>query len=159
MPRIKQSLINSSDFHQAPPELRVDGAGPMDMDVIKPEDFHNAMKMEKFMNEKIEIEIEADHNNENAPEFIHLGHNGIAQYVHRGHPQIVKRKYLYSALVARQVRMNCTFEKGSKNQDVNDLKPQASSTHRARLIADNNPYGGSRWVQQVMREAATSVQA
>ena len=166
MPRIKQSLANSSDFevgsnlgNQAPPELREDGSGPMDMEVIRPEDFHNALKMEKFMNEKVEIEIEPDHSNENAPEFVHLGHNGTTQYVHRGRPQIIKRKYLYSALVSRQVRMNCTFEKGANGKDINDLKPQASSTHRVRLIADNNPHGGSRWVQQVMREESTSVRA
>ena len=109
--------------------------------------------VEKFMNEKVVIEIEAS-DDPNAEVFVHSGSNGRAQYIKRGEPQAIKRKYLYSLLAAQKVGFGCAFGRDANGNEYNRLSPSSSTTHRVRLIRDDNPAGGMKWVQQAIRETA-----
>lgn len=155
MPRAKKALINSGDV-EAVSRATLPEIDPVfipgDIEVVSEDRLAFAAREEKFMNEKIEIEIEPG-TEPNDPLFVHLGHNGSTQIVMRGQPQVVKRKYLYSALMAKQVKMSCTFAIGRDGNEINKLTPSAATSYRAYLTNDPNPQGGSRWVQRVMAES------
>lgn len=138
----------------APPELREGGIDADDIEIVAAKDMVSAVQMEKFMNEKVIVEVEHDPEDENAPVFVYVGHNGVTQYIKRGEPQTIKRKFLYAALAAKRVRMACAFGKDGSGKEFNRLTPSAAMTHRIHLVRDDNPQGGMKWVQSVMRAAA-----
>lgn len=138
----------------APPEVNTGEELADTMEIVQPHEMADKVAMERFMNEKVVVEVESDPEDENAPVFIYLGHNGINQYVKRGEPQTIKRKFLYAALVAKRVKMACAFGKDGAGNEFNRLSPSASMTYRIHLVSDNNPQGGMKWVQSVMRAAA-----
>lgn len=158
MPRVK-SIINSDSLEpvnraMAPPELNEAGFDVSDVQVVRPDRMEIKVKEEKFMNEKVEIMIEPGME-ANDPVFVDLKHNGITQMVKRGEPQIVKRKFLYVALMGKKVAMNCSFGKDQNGNEFNRLTPTVSGVYRAALLRDNNrEQGGMKWVQSVMAESA-----
>lgn len=161
MPRIKNSIAGTDDFEagfdlgvQAPPELREGGIDASDIDIIAGKDLHSAAAEAKFMEEKVIVEIEASSDDENQPIFLYFGHNGVTQYIKVGEEQAIKRKFLYAALAAKRVKMACSFGKTANGGEFNNLKPSAATTHRIHLVRDNNPQGGMKWFQGVMRAAA-----
>jgi hypothetical protein len=137
----------------APPEVREAGFDASDIDVVSERNLVDKAQEAKFMEEKVLIEIEMDEE-PNSPRFVYLGHNGVTQYVERGKPQAVRRKYLYSALAAKRVKMACAFGKDNAGNEFNRLTPNASTTYRVRLLEDRNPQGGMRWFQKVSAGAA-----
>jgi len=155
----RRSIIDSSDLDPinravAPPEEDTVGFMPGDIKVVQMDRMEEKAREAKFMNEMIEIEIEAG-TEANDPVFVELGHNGINQFVKRGTVQRVKRKFLYSALMAKRVNMNCTFGKDASGNEFNRLTPTVSTCYRARLVSDpNTQQGGAKWVQSVMAESA-----
>ncbi len=140
--------------NQAPPELREGGIDASDIEIVAAKDMMSKAQMERFMNEKVIVEVESDPEDENAPVFVYTGHNGVTQYIKRGEPQTIKRRFLYAALVSKRVKMACAFGKDGSGNEFNRLTPSASMTHRIHLVQDNNPQGGMKWVQSVMRAAA-----
>lgn len=157
----KNSIVGPDDANigfdlgtQAPPELRDAEITADDIQVIAAKDMNSAVNMEKFMNEKVVVQIEDDPEDENAPVFVYVGHNGVTQYIHRGTEQVIKRKFLYAALVSKRVKMACAFGKDGTGNEFNRLTPSASMTHRIHLVRDDNPQGGMKWVQSVMRASA-----
>lgn len=157
MPRAKNSIIDTASVEpinraMAPPEEPMP-FDPSDIQVVAPDRMEAKAREEKFMNERVVIHIEQG-TQATDPVFVELGHNGTNQYVKRGEDQIVKRKFLYSALMAKKVSMNCTFGKDGSGNEFNRLTPTVSTAYRARLVEDPNPQGGSKWVQRVMAESA-----
>jgi len=147
-----KSIISTDDVEiRTLPEI-----GEDDPELIASSSMSKA-QVEKFMNEKVVIEIEAS-DDPNAEVFVHSGNNGRAQYIKRGEPQAIKRKYLYSLLAAQKVGFGCAFGRLANGNEYNRLSPSSSTTHRVRLISDENPQGGMKWIQQAIRET-TSVQA
>lgn len=158
MPRVK-SIIETSSLEavnraMAPPELNEAGFESGDIQIVQPCRLETKAKEEKFMNEKVEILIEPG-TEPNDPVYVHLGHNGITQMVKRGEPQIVKRKFLYSALMGKRVSMNCSFGIGKDGNEFNKLMPTVAGSYRTALLRDSNAErGGMKWVQSVMAESA-----
>lgn len=153
---MRRSIISTDDLEATsraatPPELQQEFE-PGDIQVVPMERMAKKAAEEKFMNESVEIQIESG-TDENDPVFVQLGHGGSMQLVKRGEPQVVKRKYLYAALMAKTVRINCSF--GTKDgEEFNSLKPTTNTTYRANLITDKNTeQGGARWVLRVMQES------
>lgn len=159
MPRVK-SLISTSDVEavnratDSVPELNVGGHNASDIQIVQPDRMEAKAADEKFMNERIVIHIEPG-DQPGDPVFVELGHNGINQFVKRGEDQSVKRKFLYSALMAKRVSVNCSFGKDNSGNEFNRLTPSVSTTYRAHLVSDPNlERGGPKWVQRVMAESA-----
>lgn len=154
----RRSVISTDDVEagfdlgRAPEELRDAGVDVSDIDIVPASKMHSKAQEAKFMEEKVLIEIESD-DDPNAPEFISTGHNGVSQYIRRGIPQAIKRKFLYSLLAAKRVKFACAFGKSSDGNEFNRLNPSGQTTHRVRLIRDDNPMGGSKWVQSLMSGA------
>lgn len=146
------SLQHNYDLGRAPDELREAGVEREDIDIIPAHQMRSAAEEAKFMEEKVVVEIEAD-DDPHAPLFVYSGHNGVSQYIERGKPQAIRRKYLYALLAAKRVNFACSFGKASDGNEFNRLSGSARTTHRIRLIRDDNPLGGSRWVQEVSAAA------
>ena len=160
MPRVN-SLVDTASLEPinraaAPPEENTLDFEPGDIQVVQIDRMEVKAKEAKFMNEYIEIEIEAG-TEAGDPMFVELGHNGINQFVKRGTVQRVRRKFLYSAMMAKRVNVNCTFGKDGSGNEFNRTSPTVSTAYRARLVSDNNTQtGGSKWVQSVMAESTGS---
>lgn len=158
MARIK-SIISSDSVEainraMAPPELDEAGFDPCDIQIVRPDRMEVKAKEAKFMEERVEIMIEPG-TEPNDPVFVPLQHNGTVQMVKRGLPQIIKRKFLYVALMGKKVAMNCMFGKDQNGNEFNRLTPSVSNTYRTVLLRDNNTErGGMKWVQSVMAESA-----
>jgi hypothetical protein len=155
--RIKNAVINSSDVEatsrMAPPEFQEQEFHASDIQVVAPDRLAFKAAEEKFMNERVEILIEPG-TEPNDPVYVELGHQGIKQMVKRGVPQIVKRKYLYVALMGKKVSMQCSFGMAADGKEYNKLTPAVAGTYRTSLLSDPNPQGGAKWVQSVMAESA-----
>lgn len=155
MPRVK-SVISTNDVEAvnraaAPPEEQPE-FDTSDIQVVQADRLDVKAREEKFMNERVVIEIEPG-TEANDPMYVELGHNGINQFVKRGEPQAVKRKFLYSALMAKKVAFNVAFGKDASGNEFNRATPAAKNTYATRLVSDPNPEGGSKWVQRVMAES------
>lgn len=150
-----KSIIGTDDVQavqQAAPELRDGGITLDDIDVIPEKDLVNAAAEARFMEDRITVEVEAD-DDPNSPVFVYFGHNGVTQYIKRGEPQVVKRKFLYSAIAAKTVKFACAFGKDGSGNEFNRMSANTKTTHRIRLIEDRNPQGGMKWFQKVAQEA------
>lgn len=154
-PNSKTPSLGSTDDIEAKvliPELREGGIDASDIEIVSGQNLNDAVAQAKFMEEKVVIEIESD-DDPNAPVFVYLGNGGVTQYVERGKEQAVKRKFLYSALAAKAVKFASSFGKDNSGNEYNRLTPSARNTHRVRLVRDDNPQGGMKWVQSVMQSA------
>ena len=155
IPNSKTQSLGSTDDIEAKvliPELREGGIDASDIEIVQAADANRVIDELKFMEEKVVIEIEAD-DDPNAPVFVYLGNGGVTQYVERGKEQAVKRKFLYSALAAKAVKFASAFGKDNSGNEFNRLTGTARTTHRVRLVRDDNPQGGMKWLQKVMQTA------
>lgn len=148
MPRARQAMITTDGV--APPEEPGD-FHPEDIQTIEPDRLTLKAKEAKFFEEKVEIEIEPG-DKPTDPMYVQLFHNGVPQMVLRGQPQAVKRKFVYSGLMAKVVTFACDFRR-THDGEINKLTPHSNTTYRMRLINDPNPQGGTRWWQSVARQA------
>jgi len=154
VPIIESSEVEAVNRAMAPPEMDEIGFQPGDIQIVAPDRLETKAREEKFMNEKVEIEIEPG-TEPNDPMYVELRHQGIPQMVKRGVPQIIKRKFLYVALMGKKVTVNCTFGRDSNGNEYNRLTQSVSGTYRTVLLRDNNTErGGMRWVKSVMAESA-----
>jgi hypothetical protein len=161
MPRKPKTIISTGDLNntmfngQAPDELREAGFDASDIQVVSANQMRDKAAEAKFMEEKVEIMIEAG-NGPNDPEFVHSGHQGVTQYVRRGVVQPVKRKFLYSLLAANSVKFACAFGKDGSGNEFNRLSGSGQRAHRVSLVSDKNPQGGMKWVQEVVASLSRS---
>lgn len=137
---VKKNLLGPDDAE--PPQTRIDisTTGPAEathagIDIIDPSKMVSKAENEMYMNELVEIQIESD-DDPNAPLFVHSGHNGDPQYIMRGVTQSIKRKYLYSLVAAKQVRLVCSFGKDQNGKEFNRLVGAGRMTHRVVVVND-----------------------
>lgn len=145
-------VVAGFDLGKPVPELREAGIDVDDIEIIPAANMLSTAEEEKFMNERVVVEVEDD-DDPNSPMFVYTGHNGVTQYIQRGKPQVIKRKFLYSAIAAKRVKFACQFGKLNNGEEFNRLNPSATTAYRIRLIRDDNPQGGMSWFQKVSQSA------
>jgi hypothetical protein len=114
-----------------PPEISRD-----DIEVIDGPELRNKAEEERFMNELVEIQIEADED-PNSALFVSAGHQGVMQYIKRGEPQTIKRKFLYSLIAGKATRYACSFGKDQSGNEFNRLSGRPNTTHRLHVLRDS----------------------
>ena len=139
------------DLGMAVPELDEAGFNSGDIKVVQAKDMKSKAEEAKFMQEKVLVEVEGG--TENDPVFIPAGHNGTMQYIQRGTPQAIRRKYLYSLLMAKKINIGCEFRRKEGGGEYNKLTPSPTSTYRVNLLQDNNPQGGMKWFKDTVASA------
>ena len=137
---VKKNMIGPDDMKDEPQtNISISTTGKAEaertIEVIDPMKFKTKAQDEAFMNEMVEIQIEAD-DDPNAPLFVHSGHQGVVQYIKRGEPQTIKRKFLYSLLAAKQAKLVCSFGKDMNGQEFNRLSGPSRATHRVVVLND-----------------------
>lgn len=152
MARAKKQ-IKSDDFKGAKTFAEISATGEAEVDVsqievVPLESAAAVIEDEAFMNEVVEIMIDADED-PNAPVFLQTGHNGIDQYIQRGVPQRIKRKFLYSLVAAKRTQFACAFGKDNGGNEFNRMQGRTNTTHRLNVL-DDTPKGRAafaRWMQ------------
>lgn len=138
---VKKNLTGPDDVDQPRHEIAITTTGKataertLIIDAVQPAQMLAKAENEKYMNELVEIIIEAD-DDPNAPLFVHSAHNGVTQYIKRGENQTIKRKFLYSLLAAKSARLVCTFGKDQNGKEFNRLAGPSRTTHRVVVIND-----------------------
>ncbi|MFA7269932.1 MAG: hypothetical protein WC073_11355 [Sterolibacterium sp.] len=152
---VHKNLLGPDDVD--PAEMRIDistsgeaMATIADIEIVSPEKMQKKAENEAYMNEMVEIEIEGSED-PNAPLFVGpFGHNGTNQYIRRGVPRLVKRKFLYAAIAAKVARLVSAFGKDANGLEYNRLEGPKLGTHRVVIINDT-PRGREdyrRWLQE-----------
>ena len=135
-----RAKIRTEDFSGAKTEANISATGATtvehrQIEVIPATKMEAKAKNEAFMNECVVILIEAD-DDPDAATFVPCGHNGIPQYVQRGVPQKIKRKFLYSLIAAKKTAQASQFGKDGSGKEFNRLTGRTSTTHRVSLLED-----------------------
>lgn len=158
-------IEHDSDKYLAPPELNL----PYqlgDIELVKDDGSNEAYKAFhrekreailrkaiKFGNELITIQIEED-DDPDSPIFVQSGHQGDTQYIWRGRPQTMKRKYVCSFLAGKRVSVSASYKPQSGSDPINTLNSSVKGTYRVSLVEDKNPEGGMRWFHSVLSAPA-----
>ena len=148
-----RARISTGDFDGAKTEVDISATGPTTAVHSRIEVIPEAKAVRKiaenaFMNEMVTIMLQPD-DNPDAPVFVHSGHNGDPQYVHRGIPQRIKRRFLYSLIAGKKTSQASHFGKDGSGKEFNRLTGRTSTTHRIDLL-DDTPEGRkafARWMQ------------
>jgi hypothetical protein len=140
-----RKLIGTEDGNQDDMQLNMATGEVSGIEVIPENEFADKAAEESFMNERVVIHIESgDHENE--PLFVHTGHNGDTQYVMRGTDQPVRRRYLYSLMIAKVIQLKSSFGIRADGKEFNDLKGPSRNTHRFYIVEDTA--AGRAWFQR-----------
>lgn len=136
-----KAQIRSDDFAGARSEVSISTTGPItatprQIEVIPETKMARKAAEEAFMNEYVTIMIEPD-DNPDAPVFLQSGHNGVDQYIQRGVPQRIKRRFLYSLIAGKKTAQSSAFGKDGSGKEFNRLTGRTSTTHRISLIEDS----------------------
>ena len=104
-----------------------------------------------FMEEKVTIRLAttADKTAEPIPCF---GVNGVNQYVIRGKPQVIKRKFLQEIARAKTDNISTPFGRDANGFDTYNIGKQQSLKYPFELIEDKNPLGRP-WLEKILAEA------
>jgi len=136
-----RAQIRSDDFAGAKTEASISATGKAavthsTIEVIPEAKAARKAADEAFMNEYVVVMIEQD-DNPDAPIFLQSGHNGVDQYIQRGIPQKIKRRFLYSLIAAKKTVRASQFGKDGSGREYNRLTGRTSTTHRISLLEDS----------------------
>lgn len=115
-------------------------------------DYRKMVDLEKFMQEKVLVEIPRSSNPNDDP-YIPLGVNGITQPLLRGKAQWIKRKFLEVLIRSQPTTLETIEEIDQRtgNKMVRLIKTTGEK-YPYRILQENNPEG-QRWLQQILSEA------
>lgn len=145
-----KAKIRSEDFAGAKTEVNISATGQTTaehkrIEVIPETKAARKAAEEAFMNEYVVVLIEQS-DDPDAPIFLQSGHNGVDQYVQRGVPQRIKRRFLYSLIAGKKTAQASTFGKDGSGKEFNKLTGRTSTTHRISLLEDT-PEGRKAFAQ------------
>lgn len=154
MARAAKAEIRTEDLSGAQTEASITPTGKAEVEhrrieVIPETKAAAKIEDEIFMNEFVTIMLESD-DDPNAPLFVHSGNGGVDQFIQRGVPQRIKRKFLYSLIAAKRTQFACSFGKDHSGNEFNRLAGRTNTTHRLSVLEDT-PKGREavvRWMQQ-----------
>ncbi|KKT73223.1 MAG: hypothetical protein UW69_C0070G0004 [Microgenomates group bacterium GW2011_GWA2_44_7] len=104
-----------------------------------------------FMEEEVVVRLAttADKSQEPIPRF---SVNGINQYIQRGKPEAIKRKFLQEIARSKHESINTPFARDGNGFDTYNLSKQHSLKYPFELIEDKNPRGRP-WLEKILAEA------
>lgn len=105
-----------------------------------------------FMEELVEIEIPCGPNPDAEEQFIPIMNNGITQYVQRGVPQYIKRKFVEVLARAKRDKITTPEIIDSTGARATKIVSTSALIHNFAMLTDNNP-NGRTWLKRVLAEA------
>lgn len=110
-----------------------------------------ALDMEVFMNEVVTILVNPPTDADD-PTLIKVGVNGVNQFIRRGDPVDVKRKYVEVLARSKRTDFAQTLDERLGEQGFNSLRSMHSLRYPFSMLRDPNPNGGA-WLTAVLSEA------
>lgn len=107
-------------------------------------------ELEKFMNEPLEVLVfePYDKGQENV---VQTSVNGKNQFIIRGIPQTVKRKYVEVLARARKVNVSADGYKDPTGEAKNTVRITSGLQYPFQVVRDPNPKGPA-WLRQILAE-------
>lgn len=124
--------------------------GRGDVEIIDKPMPTDALELEKFMSEPVTIMVH-ESTDENDPDLVRVGVNGVTQFIRRGTPQVVKRKYVERLARAKPTDFTQTID-DRLGEAMNHLRQRHALKYPFSVIEDRNPIGGA-WLRGVLAEA------
>lgn len=109
-------------------------------------------ELEKFMSELVEVLIYEPFN-AGEEKVVQLAVNGKNQFVIRGKPQKIKRKYVEVLARARKVGVTADGYKDGRGEAKNTVQISSGLQYPFQVIEDRNPKGPA-WLRQILAEAS-----
>lgn len=109
------------------------------------------LDMEAFMNEPITIVVNPP-NDPDEPMLVQVAVNGVNQFIPRGEPISVKRKYVEVLARAKRTDFAQTLDERLGEQGFNKVRSMHSLRFPFSVVADPNP-NGAPWLTAVLAEA------
>ena len=109
-----------------------------------------ALEMEAFLNEPVTIVINPSQDPED-PKLVQVGVNGTSQFIPRGEPFTVKRKYVEVLARAKRTDFGQTLDE-RLGERMNHLHAMHSLRYPFSVVRDANPNGGA-WLVGILAEA------
>jgi len=134
-------------------EVRTVGeiGGHAGIDVVDKPMPKDALDMEAFMNERVTIVVNPP-SNADEPMLVQVGVNGVNQFIPRGEPIAVKRKYVEVLARAKRTDFAQTLDERLGETEFNNLRTMHSLRFPFSVLHDPNP-NGHAWMTGVLAEA------
>lgn len=110
----------------------------------------DALDLEAFMNEPVTIIVNPA-TDPDEPRLVQVGVNGVNQFLPRGEPMTVKRKYVEVLARAKRTNFSQTLDE-RLGEGMNHLKAMHLLRFPFSVIEDRNP-SGAPWLRGVLAEA------
>ena len=105
-----------------------------------------------FMEELVQVMIPFGANPETEEQFVDVGNNGVRQFIERGVPQWVKRKYVEVLARAKRDKVSTPEFIDPTGAKATKIISTPSLIHGFNLIEDKNP-NGHAWLRRILAEA------
>ena len=105
----------------------------------------------KFSEEKVTVMIHED-TDPNAEDPVQLAVNGVNQFIFRGQPQDVKRKYVEVLARSKRTRISTPEITDGSGSRTNAVRKASSLRYPFSVMYDPNPRGAA-WLKGIMTEA------
>lgn len=110
-----------------------------------------AFEMEAFMNDMVTIVVNPAQDPDE-PTLVQVGVNGVNQFIPRGHPIAVKRKYVEVLARAKRTDFRQNLDERMGEQAFNLVHPMHSLRYPFSVISDPHRNGGA-WLIAILSEA------
>lgn len=111
----------------------------------------DAFELEAFMNDMVTIVVNPP-NDPDEPMLVQVGVNGVNQFIPRGVPIDVKRKYVEVLARAKRTDFKQNLDERLGEQAFNLVHPMHSLRYPFSVISDPFRNGGA-WLTAILREA------
>ena len=112
--------------------------------------WEDKLELEKFMNEELEILVYEPYE-EGQEQIVQLAVNGVNQFVPRGIPTRVKRKYVEVLARSRKVTVTANGYKDPRGEAKNTVHFAQGLNYPFQVLSDQNP-NGPAWLKKILAE-------
>lgn len=115
----------------------------------------SALELQRFLNEFVEILVYEPQVIGNMQEqwYIPLSVDGVSQYVRRGIPQKIRRKFVEVLARARKAGVHATGYLNGRKEVVNEVRKTSRALEFPfQVISDPSGAKGAEWLAKILRE-------
>lgn len=105
-----------------------------------------------FMEEPVLLLIPTGSNPEAEEQYVDIGNNGVRQYVERGVPQWVKRKFVEVLARAKREKVSTPEFTDASGARATKIVRTPALIHGFQVMEDKNP-NGHAWLRRILAEA------
>lgn len=159
MPRVKRTVIDTNDvrvgqdqLHEIPATGSIDPADFTDqIQIVDGPALGDKAAQLAFMEEKVLVRIHptSDKTKERIP---CVAVNGQNQYIVRGRPQLIRRKFVEALARAVETAVETPFGRDANGFDTYNIAKTKSLKYPFDVVEDKNPRGRP-WLEKILQEA------